>query len=73
MTEFISEFNDINQVGVEQKRPKGLVEIALADNGTILVSKVTWECYFPADLRNLNMSKKAAILLFKLLHCELND
>ena len=51
MTEFISEFNDVNQGGFGVKRPKGLVEIALAEGGTILVSKVTWECYFPAELR----------------------
>ena len=73
MTEFISEFNDVNQGGIQGKRPKGLIEITLADGETLLVSKVTWQCYFPDGNRNLNLTKKAATLLFKLLHCELND
>lgn len=73
MTEFIREFNEVNQEGIEVRRPKGLIEIQTADGGSLLISKVTWECYFPADSRDINLTKKAAILLFKLLHCELND
>ena len=73
MTEFISEFNDVNQGGIPGKRPKGLIEITLADGETLLVSKVTWQCYFPDGNQNLNLTKKVATLLFKLLHCELSD
>ena len=73
MTEFIREFNEVNEEGKEVRLPKGLIEIQTADGGSFLVSKVTWECYFPVDSRDIKLTKTAAILLFKLLNCELSD
>ena len=73
MTEFIREFHEVNQEDQGVRRPKGLILITTADAATFLISSVTWECYFPADSRNINLTKTAAMLLFKLLHCELSD
>ena len=72
LTEFIKEFNDANQQGGAPV-PKGMIEIELSDNEKLLVSRVTWECYFPAELRRLHIPRKTAVFLFKLLQCELTD
>ena len=66
MTEFIKEFNEANQQGGAPV-PKGMIEIELADDEKLQVSRVTWECYFPPELRRLHLPRITAVFLFKLL------
>ena len=50
-----------------------MIEIQTADGGCVRVNQSIWECYFPAENRQINLPKVSALLLMKLLNGELGD
>ena len=57
MSEFIKEHTEANE---ESKNGRGIVEINTNDGGVFHVSKVIWGCYFPEELKRIELPKVAA-------------